>query len=170
MQGPMIIACISDIHDRLDNLELTLKAVKRHRPEILICCGDLSKPPTLVAMASGSGAKEIHVVAGNVDSEHEIKGTIDKERLLDVYYHQLTGRLTADKRHVAFTHKPKDAEVLLQEDFDVVFHGHTHEARVQKRNDTLLVCPGDIEGRYGQPPSYATYNTTSGTAALHTVS
>ncbi len=169
----MLIAVISDIHDRLDNLERVLEDINRHAPEMLIFCGDLSKNSTLLYLAE-LFPKEIHLVLGNTDSEDDIKQTIDRERLLKVYYHQLFGRLTvgAEKRHVAFTHKPRDAESLLQTGFDIVFYGHTHEAKTERpaeSPDTQLVNPGDIQGRFGRKPSYVLYETETNVAGLHTV-
>lgn len=169
----MLIAVISDIHDRLDNLDRVLDDLTHHAPDALIFCGDLNKASTLLYLAQ-SFPKEIHVTAGNLDSEDEIKQTIDRERLLKVYYHQLFGRLTlgAEKRHVAFTHKPRDAESLLQTGFDIVFYGHTHEAKIEQPAEaagTLLVNPGDIQGRFGRSPSYILYDTATAKPDLHIV-
>lgn len=165
----MLIACLSDIHDRVENLDRALTAISEHRPEALICCGDLSQPSVLQRMAGGFPG-EIHTVLGNTDSEKDIKRVIGAERLLKVYYHQLVGRLTFAKRHIAFTHKPKDAEKLLEEHrFDVVFYGHTHEASVERRDHTLFVNPGDLQGRFGNTPSYALYDTDPSEATLHEI-
>lgn len=164
----MLIACLSDIHDRIDNLEQVLAEVKKKNPDVLIYCGDLTRPETLVHLARGFGG-EIHLVLGNLDSEEAIKRTIDTERLVKVYYHQSQGRLTFDKRRVAFTHKPKEAEDLLEEDFRVVFYGHTHEAGAEERHSTFLVNPGDIQGRFGQNPGYAVYDTVTDSVTLHEV-
>lgn len=164
----MLIACISDIHDRIDSLDRVLERVRSHGPDVLVCCGDLTKSATLLRLAD-SFDKEIHLAQGNMDVEDEIKGTIEKTPLLSVYYHQLLGRLTLDKKHVAFTHKPRDAEALLNENFDVVFYGHTHEAKLEQHGETYLVNPGDVQGRFGRAPSYALYDTESGKPTLHTV-
>lgn len=164
----MNVVCLSDIHNRFENLDKALTAIAAHRADALICCGDLETGMVLARIADNFPG-EIHVVRGNNDSEDDIKATIDRERLLRVYYHQLQGRLTVGKRRVAFTHKPKDAEILLTEGFDVVFHGHTHEADVTTHNQTIVVCPGDIQGRYQNNPSYALYDTETGEVSLHTV-
>lgn len=109
-------------------------------------------------------------MAGNMDDPEEIKRTIDTERLVAVYFHQLTGTLRLDSKRIAFTHKPRDAEVLLKEDFDIIFYGHTHDARIERRGKALLVNPGDVEGRFVRSPSYAMFDTRSGKAVLHPVS
>lgn len=164
----MQVAVLADIHDQTENLDRTLAAVAGHRPGVMLYLGDLASPETLVRLARGF-TKEIHVVLGNLDSEDEIKRTIDTERLLHVYYQGLIGRLTLDKKRLAFTHKPKEAEDLLRQDFDAIFYGHTHEAKVEERNGTLLVNPGDIQGRFANPPSFCIYDTATGAATIETV-
>lgn len=164
----MLIACLSDIHDRVRNLDKALEAVARARADVLICCGDLNSAQMLPHMARAFTG-QIHVVAGNNDDELDIKRTIDSERLLKVYYHRLIGRLTLDKRRLAFTHKPKDAESLLEEGFDIIFYGHTHVAKIEQVGKTWVVNPGDIQGRFGQAPSYALYDTADGVPALQSL-
>ena len=165
----MIIAFIADIHDRLDNLELVLAELAQTDAEALIFCGDLTNSNILGRLAGGWD-KEIHLCLGNGDIEDDIKATIDRERLLRVYCHQLIGRLTFGKRHVAFTHKPKDAAVLLADDrLDVVAYGHTHEALAEKHSHIWLVNPGDIQGRFGRAPSYALYDTDTDLVTLHDI-
>ncbi len=164
----MLIACLSDIHDRVTNLDKSLELITRARADVLICCGDLNSASMLLPMADNFPG-EIHVVAGNNDDELEIKRTIDSERLLKVYYHRLIGRLTLDKKRIAFTHKPKDAESLLEEGFDIIFYGHTHVAKIEQIGETWVVNPGDIQGRFGQAPSYALYDTADGVPALQSL-
>lgn len=164
----MRIVILGDIHDRVTNLDRVLQAISVHHPEAMFCLGDIAKPDTLVRLAHAF-PKEIHVVQGNLDSENEIKRTIDTNRLLHVYYQGRIGRLTFDKRRFAFTHMPLDAEPLTDEEFDAVFYGHTHQAKTETRNGTLLINPGDVQGRFGQDPSYTIYDTDTGTAETHPV-
>lgn len=164
----MRIVILGDIHDRVTNLDRVLESLAGHQPDAMFCLGDVASAETLTRLAQ-SFPKEIHVVLGNVDSEDEIKRTIDTNRLLHVYYQGRIGRLTLDKRRFAFTHMPLDAEPLTDEEFDAVFYGHTHTAKTETRNGTLLINPGDVQGRFGQDPSYTIYDTDTGTAETHTV-
>lgn len=165
----MLIACVADIHDRITTLDKALDDIARHNPDVLICCGDLTSGEIVKRLFNGF-PKEIHLCNGNNDDELEIKRTIDTERLLRVYYHRLFGRLRFDNRRVAFTHKPKDAEPLLTEGFDIIFYGHTHTAKIQQEGDTWVVNPGDIQGRFGATPSYVIYDTESNEPTLHEIS
>ena len=165
----MLIAAFGDIHDRVENLDAALERVAADGAETILCTGDVGAASLLPRMAGGFPG-EIHLVLGNIDDELEIKRTIEAERLLKVYYHQLIGRLTFDKKHVAFTHKPKDATALLEEQrFDVVFYGHTHEAKTEQQGKTLLVNPGDLQGRFGATPSYALYDTATSEIRLQQI-
>lgn len=166
----MLIVALGDIHDRFTNLDRVLADIHLQNPDTVICTGDLSTSQMLIHLASAFDGPEIHLVLGNLDDEMDIKATIDREKLLKVYYHGLTGRLTLDKKRVAFAHKPKDAAPLLEEQvFDVVFYGHTHNAKIEQHDNTLFVNPGDIQGRFGGTPSYVTYDTATSVATLHKV-
>ncbi len=166
----MQIVVLGDIHDRIRNLDKTLAVITAdHNPELLICTGDVGNASTLLRL-SQLFPGEIHAVTGNEDDEAEMKSAIGHERLLKVYWHGLTGRLTLDKRHVAFTHKHKDADVLLTENrFDIVFYGHSHQAKLEHHGATWVVNPGDIQGRFGQNPSFVLYDTVTNEPTLHTV-
>jgi putative phosphoesterase len=62
-------------------------------------------------------------------------------------------------RKIAVCHKPEFAEGLATTGkYDVVFYGHTHEAKSKKVGETLLVNPGEILGGKGAP-SFAIYDT-----------
>ncbi|MDP9211974.1 MAG: metallophosphatase family protein [bacterium] len=165
----MHIGILGDIHDNRSNLEQVLSAMRPVRPGAILCLGDLTEPAVLVPIAEAFPGIPIHLVSGNSDSEESIKCFIDKESLDGVHYHHLTGRLKLDDKRIAFTHKPRHAEVLLQEDFDVICFGHTHEPRLLSKEDTLLVNPGDVQGRFGERPGYAVYDTASGRAELKKV-
>lgn len=174
----MLIVVLGDIHDRVRNLEKVLADVANHDVRVMICTGDINTPETLTYLARGFDG-EIHVAWGNNDVENDLKATIDRERLLKVYYHGLIGRLTLEKKHLAFTHKPKEAESLLAENrFDLVCYGHTHEARIERvetgtlpsQGKAWLVNPGDIQGRFGRAPSYVLYDTATDEPTLHEVS
>lgn len=165
----MRIGIISDIHDNVGNLGKVLDALRSERPDAVVCLGDFSTPETLGEILDGLPEVPLHVVTGNSDNPNQIKSFIDMKGSNGVTYHHLTGTLSVDGRRIAFTHKPRDAEVLLQEDFDVICYGHTHEPRLLQKEDTLLVNPGDVQGRFGEPPGYAVYDTSGGGAELKKV-
>ena len=165
----MRVGIISDIHDNLENLRPVLERLKQERLDQLLCLGDITTTETLKEIISGIPDIPLHVVAGNMDNANEIKSFIDTKGSDKVTYHHLTGTLSLDSKRIAFTHKPRDAEVLLQEDFDIICYGHTHEPRLLTKEDTLLLNPGDIQGRFGESPGYAVYDTVSGEAELKKV-
>ncbi|MEX1113180.1 MAG: metallophosphoesterase family protein [Patescibacteria group bacterium] len=165
----MRIGILGDIHDNRANLAKVLSGMQAVRPDLILCLGDLTEPSVLLPITQAFPETPLHLVSGNCDSDESIKCFIDKESLDGVHYHHLTGRLTLDDKRIAFTHKPRHAEVLLQEDFDVICFGHTHEPRLLSKEDTLLVNPGDVQGRFGERPGYAVYDTASGRAELKNV-
>ena len=64
----MKIAVLSDIHDRLDHLELVLLKVRESGADVLFFLGDFCAPFSLAALAEGF-SNPIHAVFGNNDGD-----------------------------------------------------------------------------------------------------
>ena len=157
----MRVAVLSDTHDHLDQLAKALAPVRESGAEAVVFCGDFCAPFTLAALAEGY-AGPIHAVFGNNDG--------DRMMLLDVAsqhphvrLHGEVGRLELGGRQVAVVHYADlGHELAASNNYDAVFCGHTHvyeEARVGRR-PTLVVNPGEVMGRLGDP-SWALADLTS---------
>src|SRR4051812_16305897 len=104
----MRIAVISDIHDRLANLEGVLKALAAHPPAVLICCGDITRPETLEVLAE-SGVP-VHFCLGNCDqaAADDLLKMARKRKTLHATARTL-GKLQVSGFSLAFTHFPETA-------------------------------------------------------------
>jgi predicted phosphodiesterase len=72
-------------------------------------------------------------------------------------------------RKIAVNHYPLLArDQALSGQYDLVCHGHDHEANVERVGETLLVDPGEVMGRLGLS-TYAVYDTDTGQAELRQV-
>jgi uncharacterized protein len=144
------IAILSDSHDNIWNLEKILAQVKANQADVLLHCGDLIAPFVLQQIAQGF-AGPIHVVFGNNDGDGRLLHTIASQHS-HVNLHDIYVELEIGGRNVAMIHYPEPARRIAQSGhFDLVCYGHDHQKHQEQIGDCLLVNPGEVMGRYGEP-------------------
>lgn len=161
----MLIGIISDIHDRVKRMRTALTMLEEAGCTHLIFLGDAAQLATLRAL-SNAWPHEIDYVLGNNDYPREnFRNLAESQPRL--HCHGDEGELSLpDTRRVFITHEPYYAGHALNSGaFDAIFYGHTHRAEQIKAGETLVLNPGDIQGRYGTP-SCAIYDTATNTAKL----
>jgi len=155
----MLVAVLSDCHDRLENLEKTLARIER--AEVALFCGDYCAPFTLKALAEGFHGP-VHSVFGNNDGDAFLLLAI-AQKAGNVTFHQPMAHLELDGRRIAVVHYSEFGEALaLSGKYDAVFSGHDHTAGAKTLGSTLWANPGEVMGRFGKP-SFGLYDTESNT-------
>jgi putative phosphoesterase len=149
----VLVAVLSDIHDRVDRLRDLLTVLKPLQPEALVLCGDITRPQTL-AQCRLSGAR-LSYCLGNCD--HGQRDALLESALgLQARAFPVLGRLSLPEGGaLAFCHFPAQArQAALSGLYQAVFYGHTHrvdqETLALPSGSVLLANPGDVEGRYGR--------------------
>ena len=150
----MKIGVISDSHDNLGNLNKAIDILEKEKVKVLIHCGDFCAPFMIKELAKFKG--DVHCVFGNIDDRYSsTKFAIEKGVNLYGDY----AEIEIDAKKIAIVHSPFFAEALvLSNKYDVVFYGHDHEKREEKRGKTLLVNPGTLGGVF-HTASFAIYDT-----------
>jgi uncharacterized protein len=162
----MNIAILSDIHDNIWVLEKVLQAIES--ADAVIFCGDFCAPFSLGLMVEKFGGP-IHCVAGNNDGDQWFLSRVAEQAGARVVLHGAFAELDLDGRRVFVNHYPPIAEgIAASGKYDLVCYGHDHQAVVRQVGNTLLVNPGEVMGRFG-PPTYALYDTETGTAEHYEV-
>ncbi len=158
----MFIAIISDVHDNLANLDKVLNYCKKNKIKEIICCGDLASLETLDYLNDNFFGK-IYFVFGNMDKDYfkEKFISFQKEPILykqtSIFLKQ--GKISLDNQKIAFTHFPQKAQSLcLSKKYDFVFYGHTHKPWQEKKDNCILLNPGNVANQI-YPPSFALWNT-----------
>lgn len=158
----MRVAVISDIHDNIWKLADVLDHLRG--ADALICCGDFCAPFTLKQIAEGFSGP-IHVVFGNNDGDQFLLCQVAAP-FKHVRLHGAFAELVLDGRRVAVTHYPQIGKGLLHSGlYDLVCYGHSHEAAVTRKGDTVAINPGEVMGRFGTS-TYGVYDTVSGEAEI----
>ncbi len=158
----MLIAVISDSHDRINIVEQVLTDCADC--EVLVHCGDFCAPFMMEVLAKFNG--EVHCVFGNTDDRH--KTTLQAQKH-GIHLHGDIGVFKLDGVHFACNHFPEIARALaFSNQFDVVCFGHTHKAHQEVIGSTLLLNPGELMGRFGSR-SYAVYDTETRSVSFRDV-
>ncbi len=154
----MRIAILSDTHD---HLELVRQALAHAQGcGALLFCGDLCAPFTLREIATGF-AGPVHTVLGNNDGDPLLMTRV-AAAAGNVTLHGPYAEVELGGRPIAMVHYPLLAEGLAAMGrYDLVCHGHDHQARMLHIGNTLLMNPGEVMGWKGRS-TMGIYDTASG--------
>ena len=156
----MKIAILSDIHDRLDHLEVALAQVREHGCEHLLFLGDFCAPFSLNALAEGF-EKPIDAVFGNNDGDPFLLSQIAASHP-HVTLHGQYCELEIGGRSIAINHYPDISKRIAESGaFDAVFSGHDHQRYLHEIGSGIWANPGEIMGRFGAP-SWGLCDTETG--------
>lgn len=149
----MKLAVISDIHDNLVNLSKCLKWCKGGKIEYLICCGDITNSETLNFLGKKFSGP-IYLAQGNI----EIYDAEEVKKYKNIAYLGKSGKISVNGKMVGVCHEPYQVDKLLAEDnFDIIFYGHTHQPWISERNGVKLVNVGTLGGVF-QKATFAAWD------------
>ena len=149
----MLIGLMADTHDRLPLVEKAVEALNERGVELVLHAGDFVAPFVIPRLAKLEA--RLVGVFGNNDGDKPLllkraAETGGKVELKGVFAEVVVGG-----RRIALTHG-HEAELLNSliacGGYDVVAHGHTHQAGTRREGRTLVVNPGEVCGYlYGRP-------------------
>lgn len=149
----MILAVMSDTHDNIWNLRKALSLVKAHRAEAIVHCGDFIAPFMLKELDEVK--IPVHGVFGNNDGDRFLLTKLSLTSLSHITLYDPVGELNLERFKIAFTHYQAVAEGLAATGrFDLVCFGHTHKASLDNVGGAVLLNPGEVMGKDGNPGFY----------------
>ena len=164
-ENPMLVGIISDTHDNLPLVDKAVKKLIDEKVELVLHAGDYVSP-FVISHFKPFQSKFIGVF-GNNDGDHEFLKRRFAEFGLEI--RGLFAELEIDGLKVALLHGgesggPPGASELLKslissECYDVIVHGHVHEAKAYKKGKTLVINPGEVCGYLTEKPSIAVLDT-----------
>jgi putative phosphoesterase len=142
----LLIGLISDTHDRLPMVDKAVKMLNDEKVDLVLHAGDYVSP-FVIPRFKGLKARLIGVF-GNNDGDHEfLKRRFDEDKHSEIRGN--FAKLVVGNVKIVLLHGT-DEELLNalidSEAFDVVVHGHAHEAKVCRKGKTLVVNPGEVCG------------------------
>lgn len=142
----MILGVLADSHDHVERLKRAVERLAAARVEAVLHAGDFVAPFALKPLAE-LGCP-VYAVLGNNDGER-----VGLQRTFEALFaapstlqpNLLTAELGG--RRIAMSHYPEVAEPLAAGGrFDLVVFGHTHESRLERVGETVLLNPGEVCG------------------------
>ncbi len=149
----MLIAVVSDSHDRTEMLSRAVAAARDAGAQAVVHCGDVIGAHTLKPLF-GFGIP-VHVVHGNNLGDPQAMWTLCAASGGLLTYHGQEAELALGGRRVYATHYPRHARAFAcTGDFDLVCCGHDHRPVVEQLPNvagghTWLVNPGTVAGLGG---------------------
>lgn len=138
----MNLAVMSDSHDNLDAIEYFVNFFNESEADVVLHAGDFISPFTIPPLAEFEG--RVIGVFGNNDGDHETLRSQAEDTRVELY--EPPHEFTLDDLDCVMAHKPNDLPVDDTESFDLMVHGHTHERSVSRRDDCLILNPGECGG------------------------
>jgi len=156
----MKIGLISDTHDMLPLIDKAVQKLNEEKVDLVLHAGDYSAP--FAALRFKPLKARMIGVFGNNDAEKEVL-----RKNFESIGKQVRGKFAEVKvgnLKIALLHGEEDdllSSLIGTSAYDVVVHGHTHQAAVRKQNRTLIVNPGEVCGYLSEKATIALLDTDS---------
>jgi putative phosphoesterase len=154
----VLVGIIADTHDRLPLLEKAIKRLNEERVELVLHAGDYISAFAVQRLRS----LKAHLIGifGNNDGDKELLKRRFAE--LDAEIRGRFAEITVDGLKIAMLHGEEEELVrslINTGSYDVVVHGHTHEAKTYRKGKTLIINPGEVCGYLTEKSTVAILNT-----------
>lgn len=154
----MKVGIISDTHDNLPLVDKAIERLNKEDVEVVLHAGDYVAPFTVLRFQQLKA--RLIGVFGNNDGDHEYL----KKRFSDVKEAEIRGNfaeVNIDGLKIALLHDEGELfqSLVNVQCYDVVVHGHTHEARVYKKGKTIIINPGEVCGYLSRKSTMAIFDT-----------
>ncbi len=161
----MKIGIISDTHDNLPLIEKTIEQLNQESVELVLHAGDYVSPFTIIRFKKLK-AKLIGVF-GNNDGDHEFL----KKRFSEVNGAEVRGQFAevkVDRLKIALLHGEEELlqSLINTNSYDIVVHGHFHEAKIFKKGKTIVINPGEVCGYLSRKSTFALLDTRTREAKI----
>lgn len=161
----MLIGIMSDTHDNLPLVDKAVKRILDEKVDFVLHAGDYVSPFVIPHFKPFKG--KFIGVFGNNDGDREFLRRRFAEFNLEL--RGIFAEVRADDARIALLHGgepgivPGPSELLKSllssECYDVIVHGHDHEAKVDRKGKTLVINPGEVCGYLTGKPSVALLDT-----------
>jgi len=148
----MIVGIMADTHDYLPLVDKAVKKLEEERVELVLHAGDYISPFVIPHFKQFKG--RFIGVFGNNDGDHEFLKKRFAEFGLDI--RGAFAEVKIDGLRIALLHGgepggPPGASELLKSlisarCYDVIVHGHVHEAKAYREGKSLIINPGEVCG------------------------
>jgi len=162
----MLVGLMSDTHDRLPMVEKAVKKFNEENVSLVLHAGDYVAP-FVIPKFKELKAKLVGVF-GNNDGDHELlKKRFSENKNLEI--HRTFATVTVDSLKIALLHGDEVellGALIDTGGFDVIVHGHGHNAKVYRKGKTLVVNPREVCGYLSGKSTIAVLDTVKREAQI----
>lgn len=153
----MKVLVLSDSHGNIVRLKHAVGYANSGGIDAIIHCGDWDNAKAVLAMKSSE--IPVYGVLGNADVDPQMVPSL---RNTNVNFGVDFLKLNLGGKNIGVCHFPgKLEEAIKSQEYDVLFHGHTHKKKDKLIGKTRVVNPGALQKT--PTPSFAVYDTASNT-------
>ncbi len=158
-KSPMLIGVISDTHDNLSAIDLSIEILNSKDIDLVIHGGDMISP--FAAARFKSLNAPLKAVYGNNDGDR---------RLLSLRMKEMGGEIDdfldfeLDGKRIAVYHGTIESiqqSLILGGKYQVLVTGHTHRPDIGSDGETIVINPGEVCGYLSGKRSIAILDTSS---------
>lgn len=162
----MLIGIIADTHDCLPQIEKVVRKLNEENVELVLHAGDYVSP-FVIPKFKELKAKLIGVF-GNNDGDHELlKKRFSENQNLEI--HDNFAEIPIENLKIALLHgneKELLKALINNGTFDMIIHGHTHNAEIYQKGKTLIINPGEVCGYLSGKSTIAVLDTVTREARI----
>jgi hypothetical protein len=166
------VGIISDTHDQIGNIQAAIKFFIRLEIDMLIHCGDWVSPCILPFFQPFK--KPIVGIFGNNDGDKLRHLKYSNKYNLDISFKNYFRVIKVNGQKIAIYHGeyPEITNSLIHcGEYEIVMHGHTHNAVNIKYGNVLSINPGTLLGNLEKQtiPTVAVYDVDKKEAKIHKI-
>ena len=140
----MKIGIVSDSHGKAKRLRAAIDALAERGIDALVHCGDIDSPQCLEML--GETGVPAYAVAGNMDRKLDVLGETARKSGVK-FSSEVVEVPLGNGEYLIATHGNDDrvlGELIADEQFPYVCHGHTHRFRDERRGRVRIINPGAL--------------------------
>lgn len=155
----MKIAIVSDTHDNWPLLEKAVSLANEHGCEVLLHAGDLISPYGIALLRKFNG--NVHYIFGNNEGEKiGISRQVDASLNIKLHGNEMDEKFGGVK--VFMSHYPNVSNLAYKTgEYDLVVYGHDHKYYVEKKDQTVMVNPGEACGHITGMATFSIFDSES---------
>ena len=135
----MRFVAIADTHDNLDAIRDLIDVLRGEKFDFVVHAGDIIAPFSMKVLAGIK--REMYIAFGNNDGERKILTRIAEER------GWILGDIVEFPNGVVYHGTDKKIiEILKKTVHKYLILGHTHEVKVEKFGEKIVINPGEVCG------------------------
>jgi putative phosphoesterase len=133
----MLVGVMSDTHDKMENMKKAVALFNRGKISLVLHAGDFTSPFSLVPLSDLEA--DFAGIFGNNDGNRLLLSERSGHRI-----HKQPYQFEFGSKRFIVMHEPHLIDALAESGhYDVIIYGHTHKSVVRKKENVLIMNPGE---------------------------